>query len=308
MYSQTQPCQRKDGVAQAPPLPGAYYPPPQQYQPPPQTYYSYGALPPRPTAPVESTPEEENWLWFAITSPFRPTTYLLIVYFLVNLVFAVISFAVVVALASIGIGLIPLCCIGLVILQLLLYTVYFLAHCDAFLYNCTAPQAEQITVSFDIPREGPYHYSGHRVSPNLAIFSKESVVAVFYFVFVKFPVAIISSAISLTLLASAIIVLLFPLYQDDYINHRGIFHNAPQRLYLGYRDVETIEPGQTALVGIVMLYLAIGCLYGFAKLLRWATKYFTCEFFATSGVLHLYSTLSYAPRQQYLPVYAAQAH
>ncbi|CAK4623390.1 unnamed protein product [Aphanomyces euteiches] len=212
----------------------------QLYQPPTQTYYSYGALTPHPTASAESTPEEENWLWFAITSPFRPTTYLLIVYFLVNLVFAVISFAVVVALASIGVGLIPLCCIGLVVFQLLLFAVYFMALCDVFLYNCTAPQNEQITVR--ILRQRPYHYSGHGLSPNFDIFSKESVVAVLYFIVVKFPMAIILSAISLTLLASAILFLSFPKYKDDYINHRGFFRDTNQRIYRGYRDVETIEP------------------------------------------------------------------
>ncbi|KAF0694142.1 Aste57867_14961 [Aphanomyces stellatus] len=271
--------------------------------------YPYGTAAP-PLPPQHAAPEEENCVWYAITSPLRPTTYLLLVSTVINLAFSTIAFALVVALGSVGAGLLPLCCLGLLVWQLLLYVIHFLAHIDARLYNCTAPAVDQITVNFDVPRQGLYHYSGFRISPDLSNFSKESLLAVFYFVAVKFPLAVLSSISTLVVLATSLVLLTFPLYRDEYVHHQGLFKHMHSdddghfTINVNGHAIETLEPSQVVVVGVILLYLTIGLLHLFGRLTRWATKFFTCEYFATSGVVHLYSTLpQYMPLAQQAPTY-----
>ncbi|ETV93781.1 hypothetical protein H310_12345 [Aphanomyces invadans] len=294
----------------APPQPRPYYPSESSrinqpggapvsyasYAPPVQTYTTdlpsaYAWVQPPPPPPTAN----DNFIWYAITCPLQPHTYLLIVYFAFNVVFATIAFAAVVFLGALGVGLIPLCCLGLVILQILLYVVHVLAHVDARLYNCTAPAQDSIVVSFDVPREGLYHMSGHRISPDLTNFSKESLCAILYFVVVKFPLSLLTTALAYVPLSIAVGLVCYPLYMDDLLARQGVFAKFPATdIRLANQPIEQVPPSQVILVGVVLLYIAIGLLHLFASLLRWATKFFTCEFFATSGVVRLHSNV-YGP-------------
>ncbi|ETV69497.1 hypothetical protein H257_14864 [Aphanomyces astaci] len=247
----------------------------------------------QPPPPPRASKSDDNLIWYAITSPLQPHTYLLILYFAFNLVFATIAFVSVIVLSSVGVGLVPVCCLGLVVLQGLLYVVHLLAHIDARLYNCTAQAHERIVVSFDVPREGLYHLSGHRISPDLSNFSKESLCAVFYFLFIKFPLSLLSAILASIPLTIAVSLLSYPLYMDDLLGHRGIFAHIPppNEIILLNQPIDQWRPSQVVVAGAVTLYVAIGLLHALASLARWATKFFTCEFFATSGVVRLYSTL-----------------
>ncbi|KAF0694143.1 hypothetical protein As57867_014906, partial [Aphanomyces stellatus] len=129
----------------------------------PQPYYAQPVPPP--------TTQSTNSFWYALTSPLRPLTYQLVLFHLINFVFAVVAFVVAVALGSIGVATVPLFCLGVLVLQVLLYAIHFFAQCDARLYNCIAPADEHITVQFDVPRHGLYHLQGYRISPTLSNFS-----------------------------------------------------------------------------------------------------------------------------------------
>ncbi|RQM22912.1 hypothetical protein B5M09_006255 [Aphanomyces astaci] len=276
--------------SRAPSLSYAAYgaPPAPSYSQQPSSYAWH-----QPPPPPRASKSDDNLIWYAITSPLQPHTYLLILYFAFNLVFATIAFVSVIVLSSVGVGLVPVCCLGLVVLQGLLYVVHLLAHIDARLYNCTAQAHERIVVSFDVPREGLYHLSGHRISPDLSNFSKESLCAVFYFLFIKFPLSLLSAILASIPLTIAVSLLSYPLYMDDLLGHRGIFAHIPppNEIILLNQPIDQWRPSQVVVAGAVTLYVAIGLLHALASLARWATKFFTCEFFATSGVVRLYSTL-----------------
>ncbi|CAK4141410.1 unnamed protein product [Aphanomyces euteiches] len=241
-------------------------------------------------------------IWYALTSPLQPNTYKLTLFHLINLVFAVVAFTIVLTLGLLGIGLIPLFCLGIIVLQVLLYSVHSFAQCDAYLYNCVAPQEDQITVQFEVPRRGLYHISGYRISPDLSRFSKEGSMAIFYFIFVKFPLAMIFSSTVLTLLTTSIALIAFPFVDQRYVHiNQGTWHNHDLKVV--HHHVEEWTPSDFVLRGIALLYFTIFLMHIFARIHRYATKFFTCEFFATSGVVVNDQTLL-LPRYSTAPVVA----
>ncbi|KAF0735869.1 hypothetical protein Ae201684P_021304 [Aphanomyces euteiches] len=273
-------------------IPQATYVQPQPYYAPPP--------PPAPLPPQQQPKQrkEKHRFWKAITSPIQPKTFQLIVFHLINLFFAIVAFSIVLTLGLLGIGLIPLFCLGIVILQVLLYTVHFFAQCDAYLYNCVAPNDAQITVQFDIPRRGLYHFSGYRIAPDLSRFSKEGGMAIFYFIFVKFPLALIFSSIVLTLLAMSIALIAIPFVDKNYIQIDQQTWRDHDLKFIHHLHVEKWTPTGFVVRGVILLYITILLMHIFARIHRYATKFFTCEFFATSGVL----TEGTAVLPQYAPV------
>ncbi|ETV93779.1 hypothetical protein H310_12343 [Aphanomyces invadans] len=246
--------------------------------------------------------KKTNKFWYTLTSPLRPMTYQLIVFHLVNFLFAVIAFVIVVAVGSVGIATIPIFCLGLVVLQVLLYVVHFFANVDAHLYNCIAPKDEQIIVQFHVPTRGLYQVSGYRISPDLSRISTESFAAVFYFVFVKFPLAVAFSSSVLALLVASITLIMYPyVVETRFHSQLDHFRTNGDTIHIGHLNIDDLEPGQVVGIGIVLLYLTIGFLHLFGKVHRATTKFFTCEFFATSGYVvqgsiqpHFLSSLQYA--------------
>ncbi|RHZ02724.1 hypothetical protein DYB31_010630 [Aphanomyces astaci] len=269
-------------------VPASYAQQQQQQQPQPRPYYSY-QHPRSDGAPSTCTithhhAPKTNGFWYALTSPLRPLTYQLILFHLVNFVFAEIAFVVVVVVGSIGIATIPLFCLGLVVLQVLLYAVHFFANVDAHLYNCIAPIHEQLVVQFQVPRRGLYQVSGYRISPDLSRFSKEAFAAIFYFVFVKFPLAVVFSSSVLALLACSVALTLYPSVLEPIIRrHNNHDQNRSIRIFRLHVNMEDFEPTQIVLMGVALLYVTIGLLHLFGRVHRATTKFFTCEFFATSG-------------------------
>ncbi len=66
---------------------------------------------------------------------------------------------------------------------------------------------------------------------------------------------------------------------------------------------------QIAVAGVAILYFAILCLHGFGAVLRGTTKFFTCEFFSTTGVVHQQTAThaGYAPGHHGTYFYAPSA-
>ncbi|KAF0695346.1 Aste57867_13828 [Aphanomyces stellatus] len=137
----------------------------------------------------------------------------IILFHLISFVFAVVAFVVAVALVSIGVATTPLFCIGVLVLQVLLYAIYFFAQCDARLYNCIAPADEHIiTVQFDVPRHGLYHLQGNSLSPTISNVSKESLLAIFYFDFLIFPLAVAGSGTLIVLVSVSVALIVVPCF------------------------------------------------------------------------------------------------
>ncbi|KDO20779.1 hypothetical protein SPRG_13531 [Saprolegnia parasitica CBS 223.65] len=279
-------------------------------------YGGYQAAPPQYYAvpPPPCDDHEDNVFWYALTSPLRLLTFQLVFFHLFNLVLALLAFALVVSVGSLGVGLIPLCCLGLLVLQFLLHLVRVFAECDVYLYNCIAPTKDQITVNFQVPRRGLYHRSGYRLSPSLSTLSAESILAVFYFVAIKLPLALMFSLTPLVLLLTSVACMAFPLYWDDaYASSQPmtITYTHHHRVYTLHASVAGIpvdeaHKAQIALFGVGFLYFSVLCLHGFGAILRGTTKFFTSEFFSTTGVVAQTQqpTYFYAPSApMYAPVY-----
>ncbi|KAE9045044.1 hypothetical protein PR001_g5124 [Phytophthora rubi] len=120
-------------------------------------------------------------------SGFLAATLRLGVYHVINFIFALVACGILSAGICSAASLIPVCCIGLLIFQVLVYIVFSLAQWDIRLGNYISP-AQQRTYASLLPpgrfvgREG---LSGYRISPSLAFFSPLSLMAMLYFVLVK---------------------------------------------------------------------------------------------------------------------------
>ncbi|OQS04529.1 cysteine synthase [Thraustotheca clavata] len=270
------------------------------YQSHPQPYF----------APPQPQRDDTNIFWYALTSPLRLLTFKLFFFHLLNVIFAILAFTIVITGASLGIGLIPLCCLGLLVLQVLLHIVHVLSECDVYMYNCIAQRDEQIMVNFQVPRSGLYHFEGYRLSPSLSRVSTESIVAVIYFAIVKLPLALMFSLTPLLFMTTAIGAITFPLYwKDEYKNQMVEYHHGHYRSVfhgkLAGVPMDEEHKYDIALVGIALLYFAILCMHGFGSILKGTTKFFTCEFFSTTGVVNQQPpAFFYAPTA---PMYAPVA-
>jgi hypothetical protein len=223
---------------------------------------------------------------YALSAPFRCLTLKLILFHVSNAAFAVIACTLLWLCLSLGISLIPVCCIGVLILRLMFYVVHFLSEIEVHLYNFIVPPSEHIYVNFtNLPDMFLRHIEGIRVSPSLSEFSRESVLAIFYFTLVKLPLAIASSGTSLILLSLAFMSMLaafLPLEQcvlniHDFCYDADIF-GPIQLLTSDYRRADRIG---FFCAGFFTLYLAVFVMHITSRLLCKAVKFFCCEYFAT---------------------------
>ncbi|KAF0694141.1 Aste57867_14960 [Aphanomyces stellatus] len=197
-------------------------------------------------------------LFVALTSPLRCSTYLLLWFHVLNLLISSWDFAVVLILVILGLALLPLCCLGLVFLQLLLYALDAFAHIDARLYNFSTSRHDQITLRLN-PHVRPAALSGKFLSHNLSTFSCDSFAAAIYFLFVKPAVASIFSGGTLSLALLGVATLTRP-------SSGGI-------------------P-----IGLALIYLSFMVSYAAAAAVRWFTRLFLVKCYITVGQT-LYSTL-----------------
>lgn len=119
------------------------------------------------------------------------TTLKLSLFHLLNAVFGVLAFAAVVTSVHFALGLIPLCCVGLLVFRFVVILVRWLAEQDVKLSNYIAwPGEERVVLD---TREAEFGgFVGLRLASELSYFSPVSVLGALYFSTVKLVISILS--------------------------------------------------------------------------------------------------------------------
>ncbi|KAF4317301.1 hypothetical protein BBO99_00007880 [Phytophthora kernoviae] len=174
-----------------------------------------------------------------------------------------------------------MCCVGLLLFQVLVYIVFALAQWDIALSNYIAPAHQCAS-----PRLSPHRgligrnsYSGYRIAPGLTYFSPLSLMAMLYFVLVKPVIGSLSLLAVLLVIAPVVsfIASLTSQYHDDYnwIEIYGVSTMTMSR-YPGFSLVGAIL---VALVAIALMQLV-------SKISLQATRFFCCENFTVTSRFH----------------------
>ncbi|RHY95856.1 hypothetical protein DYB37_008587 [Aphanomyces astaci] len=237
---------------------------------------SYGTLPGYDAVHEE---RKQDCFWFAVTSPFQWVTWKVALFHAANLLLSVVAFSIITFCLSLGLALLPLCCFGVVVFKFLMYAVYFIAQADAILYNLIAPVHEHISVGFPCPRGG-IAYEGIRVTPALSRFSRDGLVAIVYFLLVKFPLSVLFSSSLLVLFSVSISFMSFPWTFPAQWELDGT------DLQLLGRPITDGDAPFMIVLGVLVLYLTIFLLHVSARIVQSITKFCTCEYFSVFGYGH----------------------
>jgi hypothetical protein len=272
-----------------------------------QSQYTYPGQAPR-LAPVQQSTARGQWvpleqqqlpsLWVpgpersrvwsgAPSPPRRPSGFLvatlrLCMFHVMDVFFALVASGVLSAGLCAAASLIPVCCVGLLLFQVLVYIVFALAQWDVTLANYIAPAHECAYASVLPPgryvgREG---LSGYRITPGLAFFSPLSLMAMLYFVLVK-PVIGALSFLSLLLVIAPTVSFVTALtshyhgrggYNYDSIQIYGVGPTSMSR----YPGLSLVGAISVTLVGVALMQLV-------AKISQGATRFFCCEKFAVTA-------------------------
>ncbi|WP_436346711.1 sensor domain-containing protein [Natronorubrum sp. FCH18a] len=228
----------------------------------------------------------------AALSPFRPQTYLNLLYLLLAFPLGVIYFVFLVTGFSLGFSLLILL-IGAPILLLVLA----ISHVFAAFERATTRHL--LSVEIDSPGypflEGEDELDGVRV----LVFGLETYAAVCY-LFLKFVIGIVSFVLVTTMLTTSVVLLLTPLYYDQpnvqvgLVNRGEPIHLTPSlqlpwnELLVGIEFAVTIAeweattlPGALAVsaVGVVVLIASLALLNAFA----WLNGQFSRVFLGTAS-------------------------
>lgn len=131
-----------------------------------------------------------------------------LVFHILNLVHSLIAFVFVWVIASLGLGFIPLCCLGLCILRIGVYFLHFFARVDAKLHNFVSTGADQIILR--LPTVGFRGIiAGHRVSFGSPL-SLDTFIAIIYFGIIKLPIAIGAFGLALALWIVSLFFIVLP--------------------------------------------------------------------------------------------------
>ncbi|KAL3662918.1 hypothetical protein V7S43_011866 [Phytophthora oleae] len=228
--------------------------------------------------------------WRNRTPGFVMSTLRLCVYHVLNMIFALVACGILSAGICTAASLIPVCCVGLLIFQVLVHIVFSLAQWDIKLGNYITPP-HQATYSNLIPPErliGREGFSGYRISPGLAFFSPLSLMAMLYFVLVK-PVIGALSFLSVLLVVAPTVSFITSLtsqYQGEYYDSIQIYGVSSTSL--------SRYPGLSLVGAICVTLLGVALMQLVAKISLGATRFFCCEKFAvtTRFAPYQYQTLS----------------
>lgn len=243
--------------------------------------------------------ERRGWGHRYRTPGFLMATLRLCVFHVVNFLFAAVGSGVLSAGVCAAASLIPVCCLGLLIFQVLVYIVFALAQWDITLGNYIAP-AHQCAY----PNLPPYGrlverggLSGYHIAPGLAFFSPLSLMAMLYFVLVK-PVIGCLSSLSVLLVVAPTVSLITSLtahYHGDYnsIEIYGVDSISLSR----HPGLSLVGAICVSLVGVALMQLV-------AKISLGATRFFCCEKFTVTS--RFAGAPSYQPMRG-LPSYGTAA-
>ncbi|OWY97552.1 hypothetical protein PHMEG_00031892 [Phytophthora megakarya] len=212
------------------------------------------------------------------TPGFVMATLKLCVYHMLNVIFAFAGCGILSAGICTAASLIPVCCIGLLIFQVLVYIVLSLAQWDIKLGNYIAPAHQCANPNLFPPgrhigREG---MAGYRISPSLTSFSPLSLMAMLYFVLVK-PAIGALSLLSVLLVVAPTVSVITSL--TSYSN--GTYYESIQIYGVGPTSMSR-NPGMSLVGAICVTLLGVALMQLVAKISLGATRFFCCEKFAVT--------------------------
>ncbi|RLN94381.1 hypothetical protein BBJ28_00008427 [Nothophytophthora sp. Chile5] len=208
----------------------------------------------------------------------------LVIFHWLNSMLGAAAFVVVAGGAALSIGLIPVCCVGLLVFRLVLYLVAVLAELDVGLANFISLPEEHISLGTPLrSSEAGARACGEdgveRLAPNLSKFSRPSLLATLYFMSVKALVGLLSSLVLSIAFSLPVGALTRGSLGDNFHGFVGLV------VFL--------------LATVLLLAIGIPLMQYVARLSRAATVYFCCETFtpayryveqpATYGATELYS-------------------
>ncbi|GMF41962.1 unnamed protein product [Phytophthora fragariaefolia] len=226
---------------------------------------------------------------------FLSATVKLCVFHTFNVVFALVACGILSAGICSAASLIPVCCIGLLIFQVLVFIVFSLAQWDIKLGNYIVPTQQRAYASLLPPgsyvrREG---FSGYRISPSLEFFSPLSLMAILYFLLVK-PVIGVLSFLSLLLVVAppaSLISSLIVCNTGGYYDSIEIYGVGPTLMIR--------SPGLSLVGAICVTLIGVAFMQLVAKMAVGATRFFCCEKFAVTTRLATYQPFRNVARTSY---------
>lgn len=263
--------------------------PPQQQQ---YTQYQYPTQPPAPAyQPPQYVPPRHS-------RDYRErgcigSTLKLVVFHFFNALLGIVGFVLIISGVHISIGLLPLCCFGIVVFRGVLCLVGVLAKADVKLYNYISPPSEHVYV--DIPQQLRFlGVAGERLSPKLFSFSPLAIAAVLYFCTIKFAVGMLSMAV-VALNVGLLGALGTALSDNDLVQDS-------YNIQIGDRKIDARKNLlEFALVWVCMFVISIALMHLVAKVSRASTRFFCCEKFSTYRYVN---TVQYAQPVVQVPVNA----
>ncbi|GMF13531.1 unnamed protein product [Phytophthora lilii] len=197
---------------------------------------------------------------------FVVSTLKLALFHLLNTLLGIFAFTAVVTSVHVSIGLIPLCCLGLLLFRGVVALVQWLAKLDVKLSNYIAlPHEERVLVpDADQPLGG---FVGLRLAPELGYFSPVSLLGALYFSTVKFVVGICSLVIVAIFAALPMALLGFGSDDSEWLvkvhHHKTVdLHDYPFTFYVMW--------GCLFILTIVAMHVV-------AWISRALTNFFCCE-------------------------------
>ncbi|GMF41963.1 unnamed protein product [Phytophthora fragariaefolia] len=194
------------------------------------------------------------------------STLRLVLFHALNAVLGIVAFVVVITGVHVALGLIPLCCVGLLVFRGVVQLVQWLATLDVKLSNyVTSPHEEHVLVAdADRPLNG---FAGLQLSPGLSYFSPVSLLGALYFSTVKVVLSIVSLVVVSLFASLPILLLAFGNDDSDWLlklhHHKTVdLHEYPFTFYV--------------LWGCVFI-LTVVAMHVVMWLSRAATHFFCCE-------------------------------
>lgn len=210
---------------------------------------------------------------------FLKDTLRLTVFHILNAILGIVGFSILTSGVATAAGLLPLCCIGLLVFRLVLLVVNVIARLDVMLYNFIAPPDEHVFVQLP-----PQHLavSGDRLAPSLASVSPLSLMALIYLVTIKFAISVLSS-VAVAVAVGVPVLSLMAISSDD---------GDDLRIELGDGNAITYgsDPAAFSVAVVSLMIIGIALMHLVAKISQATTLFFCCEKFSNGyGPIYLRS-------------------
>lgn len=209
---------------------------------------------------------------------FLKNTLRLTVFHVLNAILGVVGFSILTSGVATAVGLLPLCCFGLLVFRVVLLIVNLIARLDVTLYNFIAPPDEHVFVQLP-----PQHLavSGDRLAPSLASVSPLSLMALIYLMTIKFAISALS-CIAVAVAVAVPVVCVLAISSDD---------GDDIKIELGEDNAITYgsDPAAFTVALVSIMIIGIALMHLVAKISQATTLFFCCEKFSNYGPIYLRS-------------------